>query len=166
MLGKGKDNYKYRHGMAKTYLYRRWVGMRRRCYLKSEREYERYGGRGIKVCEEWKNDFIPFMEWALSNGYDEKLTLDRIDTNGDYEPNNCRWVSRKEQNNNKSDNVKLTLNGVTRNMVEWSEITGINYQTLQGRVRRGWNDEDVLTKPVNKNYSHRTKHISGKEQSE
>ena len=137
--------------------------MRQRCYLPTSTEYNKYGGRGIRVCDEWNNDFIPFMEWALSNGYEKGLTLDRIDVNGNYEPTNCRWITHREQQNNKTDNVLLTLDGITHNLREWSEITGTNYQTLQGRVRRGWSDEDVLTKPINKRYSHRVKHISGKE---
>ena len=155
MLGKGKDHYKYRHGMAKTTLYRRWVNMRQRCYLPSSHEYEKYGGRGIRVCDEWNNDFIPFMEWAFANGYDNGLTLDRINVNGNYEPDNCRWITHREQQNNRTDNVLLTLNGTTHNMREWSEILGICYQTLQNRKIKGWSDEDILTKPV--------KHISGKE---
>ena len=140
-----------KHGMAGTRLYRAWTNMRNRCNRKADKEYKHYGGRGIKVCEEWQNDFETFKEWALSNGYDDTLTLDRIDTNGNYEPNNCRWVTRKEQNNNMTSNVVLT---VTHNLTEWSEITGISYSTLQGRIRRGWKTDDVLFKPINKEYSH------------
>ena len=162
MLGKGKDHYKYRHGMAKTTLYRRWVNMRQRCYLVSSHEYKQYGGRGIRVCDEWNNDFVPFMEWALANGYEKGLTLDRIDVNGNYEPSNCRWITLREQQNNKTDNVLLTFNGITHNMREWSEITGISYPTLQGRKKRGWSDEDSLTIPVGSTRKY-SKHISRKE---
>ena len=143
MLGKGKEHYKYRHGMAKTPLYRRWVNMRQRCNLTSSHEYKQYGGRGIKVCEEWNNDFIPFMEWALANGYEKGLTLDRINVDGNYEPTNCRWITIKEQQNNRTDSVFLTLNGETHNMMEWSKILGVCYQTLQNRKRKGWSDERI-----------------------
>lgn len=144
-----------KHGMAGTRLYRAWTNMRNRCNRKADKEYKHYGGRGIKVCEEWKNDFETFKEWALSNGYYDNLTLDRIDTNGNYEPNNCRWITRKAQNNNMTTNVRLTYNGITHNLSEWSEITGISYPTIQGRVRRGWKTEDILFKPTDKRYSHK-----------
>ena len=150
------------HGMAKTRLYKTWVNMRNRCNRPTERGYKNYGGRGIKVCVEWQNSFIPFMEWALSNGYDDTLTIDRIDVNGNYEPNNCRWVTQKEQNNNMTSNVRLTHKGITHNLTEWSKITGISYPTLQGRIRRGWKTEDILFKPINKRYSH-SKHMKGEQ---
>lgn len=143
-----------KHGMARTRLYRAWTNMRNRCNRPAEREYKNYGGRGIKVCDEWQNNFEPFMEWALSNGYDDTLTIDRIDVDGNYEPSNCRWITRKEQNNNMTSNVRLTHNGITRNLKEWSMITGISYPTLQGRIRRGWKTEDILFKPIDKRYSH------------
>lgn len=139
--------YKW-HKMTHTRLYGIWVNMRNRCNLKNDASYKHYGGRGIKVCEEWQNKFEPFMEWALSHGYDDFLTIDRIDVNGNYEPSNCRWITRKEQNNNMTSNVRLTYNGVTHNLTEWSQITGIKYPTLQGRIRRGWKVEDVLFRPI------------------
>lgn len=143
-----------KHGMARTRLYRSWTNMRNRCNREKDREYKHYGGKGIKVCDEWKNDFKPFMEWALSNGYNDTLTIDRINVDGNYEPDNCRWITRKEQNNNMTSNVRLTHNGITHNLKEWSVITGISYPTLQGRIRRGWKTEDILFKPIDKRYSH------------
>ena len=146
--------FETKHGMSKTRLYRAWTNMRDRCNRKNDKEYKHYGGKGIKVCDEWQNNFEAFMKWALSNGYDDTLTIDRIDTSGNYEPQNCRWITRKEQNNNMTSNVRLTHNGATHNLSEWSEITGIKYPTLQGRVKRGWKTEDILLQPVDKRYSH------------
>ena len=137
-----------KHGMARTRLYKAWTNMRNRCNWEKDREYQHYGGRGITVCDEWQNSFEPFMKWALSHGYNDTLTIDRINVDGNYEPDNCRWITRKEQNNNMTSNVRLTYKGVTHNLTEWSQITGIKYQTLQGRIRRGWKVEDVLFRPI------------------
>lgn len=143
-----------KHGMARTRLYKAWTNMRNRCNREKDREYKHYGGKGIKVCDEWQNSFEPFMKWALSHGYNDTLTIDRINVDGNYEPDNCRWITRKEQNNNMTSNVQLTHNGITHNLKEWSMITGISYPTLQGRIRRGWKTEDILFKPIDKRYSH------------
>lgn len=143
--------FKPKHGMAKTRLYKAWTNMRNRCNLIKDKEYQNYGGRGIKVCDEWQNSFETFMEWAMSHGYDNTLTIDRINVDGNYEPSNCRWITRQEQNNNRTINVNLTHNGVTHTLREWSVITGMNYSTLQGRVRRGWKTEDILFRPVSHN---------------
>lgn len=148
-----------KHGGAKRKneerLYSIWRSMKRRCANKNDMNY---GGRGISVCDEWQ-DYQTFKEWAYNNGYDDKAdkgqcTIDRINNDGNYEPSNCRWITRKEQNNNMTSNVRLTHNRVTHNLTEWSKITGISYPTLQGRVRRGWKTEDILFKPINKRYSH------------
>lgn len=140
-----------KHGLSRTRIYRIWKNMRDRCYLLSANEYKNYGGKGIKVCEEWndkKTGLISFAEWAYSNGYDENLTIDRINVNGDYEPSNCRWLTRQEQNNNTSRNINITYNGETHNIKEWSKILGVSDKTLTGRIRRGWKLEDVITIPV------------------
>lgn len=121
-----------------------WDAMKQRCYNKNNEAYSRYGGRGILVCEEWRNDSHAFREWAVSHGYRDDLTLDRVDVNGNYCPENCRWVTRKEQNNNRRDNHKLTLNGRTQSLPEWAEELGLTYGGLYSRLRRGWPIEKVL----------------------
>jgi hypothetical protein len=120
--------------------------MKARCYKPTSARYYTHGARGIKVCDEWLS-FEGFIKWALSNGYQENLTIDRINNDGNYEPSNCRWATPKEQANNRRTNHLLTYKGETHTTKEWSEITGINYCTLIGRINRlGWSTEKTLNK--------------------
>lgn len=135
------------HGDTGTKLHRAWQNMRARCYRKSSREYENYGGRGITVCEEWMESYENFKEWALSSGYDENLTLDREDVNGNYCPENCRWITNKEQQNNKRNNVLYEYNGQTKTLAQWSDEIGICYKTLQKRIRN-WGVEKAFSTPL------------------
>ncbi len=139
-----KSESQITHGMTGTRIYRIWNDMRTRCYQKSHRSYDDYGGRGITVCEEWKNSSDSFIEWAFSSGYQENLTLDRIDTNGNYEPSNCRWVTRKEQCNNTRRNVFLEYKGKRKTVSQWAEELGIKDGTIRGRLNRGWSVERAL----------------------
>lgn len=121
-----------------------WVGMIGRCKYEKLPAYERYGGRGITVCDEWK-DYSVFKEWALNNGYKDDLTLDRIDSNGNYEPSNCRWADVYTQANNTRRNVRLTYNGETHTISEWSRITGITKSRLHYRYTHGFSIEKIFS---------------------
>lgn len=134
----------YKHGFTKTRLYNIWKSMRQRCKNPKCLNYKNYGGKGISVCNEW-DDFKVFSKWALKNGYTEELTLDRIDVKENYNPLNCRWVSYKIQENNKTSNRYLELNGEIHTLAEWSDITGIKIGTIHARLKRGWNVEKALT---------------------
>jgi len=103
-----------------------------------------YGGRGIKICDEW-DSYEAFRDWSLANGYEEGLSIDRIDNDGNYEPSNCRWVDAKTQGNNRRSNNNLTYNGDTHTIKEWSEITGINWSTIKERLKQGWTVERALS---------------------
>ena len=136
-----------KHGMWNTRLYREWVGMKQRCSPScSEQQYDRYYGRGIRVCEEWENDFSAFKEWALNNGYSDELSIDRIDNDGNYEPSNCRWVGEKEQSNNRSTSKFLTYNGETMTVAQWAEKLNMNRSTLYQSLRRGKTLEEIIKK--------------------
>lgn len=123
--------------------------MRDRCNIPSNHAYKNYGGRGIKVCDAWDNSFSTFENWAHSTGYSDELTIDRIDVDGDYSPENCRWATRKEQSNNKRNNCILTINGETKTLSEWSELSGISVSTIWARINvYGWDIKDAVFKPV------------------
>lgn len=136
------------HGMTGSRLYEEWKGIKYRCYNPKCSEYDRYGGRGITICPEWLNSFEAFRGWAIANGYQDNLTIDRIDNDGPYCPDNCQWITHKEQQNNKSTNRFITYNGETKTMSQWAEETGIPYGTLRMRLVKGWTVEDALTRPV------------------
>lgn len=131
------------HGHHKTRLYSIYMGMKSRCNYDNSSSYDRYRGRGISICEEWNNDFITFYDWANKNGYEEHLTLDRIDNDGNYEPSNCRWATVKEQNNNMSSNIVVTHNGKSQNITQWANELGIHPYTFGARLRKNL-DEDKL----------------------
>lgn len=132
-------------------LYMIWYDMNRRCSNPNRQNYIDYGGRGISVCSDWADDYDMFARWAMANGYNPKLTLDRIDCNGDYTPTNCRWASQRVQANNKRNNRMLTVStGETHTISEWSSISGINRHTIAQRIRNGWSVDEAVTKPARK----------------
>lgn len=125
-------------------LYNIWRGMKRRCYDSNQPGYKNYGARGILVCEDWYNSFEKFYYWAINNGYRNDLTIDRIDNNGNYTPNNCRWVSWEGQANNRRNNVNITLNGETHTLSEWCKLKGLSYYTVQERIKCGMSYNEAL----------------------
>ena len=125
--------------------------MKRRCYNPNYKFYSYYGARGIKMCDDWRNNFVSFQQWALSHDYADNLTLDRIDVNGDYEPLNCRWVTRKIQQNNNRRNRNFTINNETKTLAQWCEIYGVPHERTRNRViNKGWDILDALTTPPHK----------------
>lgn len=129
-------------------IYGIWRGMKARCYYPKHINYHRYGGRGITVCEEWRTNFQAFYNWAISHGYADDLTIDRIDNDGNYEPGNCRWATQQEQQHNKSTCIYITYNGKTMDIKQWSECLGIDYNTLHMRISNGWPVEKAFFHPV------------------
>ena len=150
-----KENTK--HNMSRTRLYGIYRSMKQRCYLKTSKAYKYYGGRGIKVCDEWRNDSSKFFEWALANGYKDGLSIDRVDVNGNYEPSNCRWTTAVVQANNQRTNRKLTYNGETHGIYEWERIMGLPHNLIGVRIREcGWSAEKAITTPVLRKKSQKT----------
>lgn len=135
---------KQTHGKSNTKLFAVWNAMKQRCYNPNNRSYKNYGGRGITVCQEWKEDFQTFYDWAIANGYKKGLEIDRIDVNGNYEPDNCRWTTSKKNNNNRRNNVKIKIGREEHTVAEWSEITGIPRSTILERFRSGKPLEEIL----------------------
>jgi hypothetical protein len=134
------------HGMSKdNRLYNIWCRMRQRCNTSTCNDYKDYGGRGIRVCNEW-NSFSAFNDWARSNGYKKNLSIDRIDSNGNYEPSNCRWATNKTQARNKRNNHFISFKGEKKTLSEWSHITGIDTSLIRYRLKQKWPLEKVLTK--------------------
>lgn len=120
-------------------------GMKSRCYNNNSVNYKYYGEKGVTICDEWLLSFENFFDWAINNGYNENLTIDRIDSEKEYSPDNCKWSTKKEQCYNRSMSVKLTLNGRTMYMTEWAEELGIDKKTLSWRYKNGWSDEEILS---------------------
>lgn len=141
--------FKPTHGQTETRLYYIWTSMKARCTNPRCKSFKHYGGRGIRVCEEWAQSFEAFQAWALPNGYTDNLTIDRIDNDKGYDPDNCRWVDRTTQSRNRRNNRFLTYNGETRTIGEWAEIVGIRNEVIWHRVvTHGWDIEKALLTPV------------------
>jgi hypothetical protein len=122
--------------------------MRYRCFKPTCTAYHKYGAKGISVCPEWDKSFETFRDWAMKNGYADSLTIDRIDPHGDYSPYNCRWVTQKVQQNNRSNNIYLTYKGQTNSLIEWEEITELKWRILYDRYYRGWDVDRIFEQPV------------------
>ena len=127
-------------------LHRIWNNMKQRCSNPNNDGYKYYGMRGVTVCKEWQ-EFKPFYIWAMNNGYEDNLTIDRIDVNGNYEPSNCRWANKYTQANNTRQNRYIMFKNTTHTLKEWSVLLNIPYGCLQQRLIRGWSIEKALTTP-------------------
>ena len=141
-------NYK-KHGLTYKRIYSIWASMKDRCLNPNNTHYDCYGGRGITVCNEWKNDVTVFYNWALTNGYADDLTIDRIDVNGNYEPLNCRWIGFKEQQTNRRNNIMVKYNNKIVCLKEVSKMSGIKWTTLFSRYKKGDRGE-YLFRPTGK----------------
>lgn len=131
------------HGESRTRLYRLWKDMRRRCGNSNRTDYELYGGRGIKVCDEW-NEYEVFRDWALQNGYKDQLSIERINFDGNYEPSNCEWIELKDQAKNTRQNVFIEIDGIKKTLTDWSKLYGLNFSTVWTRYRDGLRGKDLF----------------------
>lgn len=144
--------HKKTHGDTNTRLYNIWSTMKQRTSNPNTINYELYGGKGVRCCDDW-NSYEAFKEWALCNGYADGLTLDRIDSGGDYCPNNCRWADWYVQQNNRRNNHLITFNGETKTMSQWARAVGLSPKTLARRINdKHWSIEKALTTPLMKHY--------------
>lgn len=151
----GNKNPNYKHGLRHTRLFSIWSNMLTRCTNCNADSYKWYGAKGITVCDEWRNDFKSFYDWAMANGYSDNLTIDRIDNSKGYYPDNCHWSTEKTQANNRTSNHLITIGGVTKTLTEWCDIYSINYRTVQDRLKRGWTEYRALTTPVDHRFRKR-----------
>ena len=136
------------HGLGKPKTYSHWYNMKTRCFNKNNAKYKNYGGRGITVCDEWIS-FVNFHNWAINNGFEEGLTLERIDVNGNYCPENCTWIPMSQQAKNRRVNRMITYNGITDTIRGWTIRLGFKKETLRNRLNYyGWSVERALTEPL------------------
>lgn len=148
LIHNNKTNHPGRiHGMARSRLDNTLDNMIKRCENPKDKRWDRYGGRGISICHEWRTNRKSFYDWALANGYDPSLTIDRINVDGNYQPSNCRWVTASEQQNNTSRNRYLEWNGRRETVANWARELGVRNMALQHRVDRGWSVERIFTQP-------------------
>lgn len=154
---RGTINVKKRqekHGLSggrknKDPLYTKWCAMKSRCYDPKHNRYNTYGGKGIQVCDEWKNSFLAFHNWAIQNGYKIGLTIERIDNLKNYEPSNCKFITMREQSKNKTTNRPVTFRGETKLITEWAKDLGsdVNHSIISARLASGWDLEKAITTP-------------------
>lgn len=135
------------HGDCRSKLNKVWRNMKDRCYNPNNKRYPHYGARGITVCEEWKNSYVAFKAWAIANGYKAGLSIDRVNNDGIYEPSNCKWSNSFEQNNNFSRNHFITYQGITKSICEWARMVNIHHNTLDYRIKKGWDIGKALNYP-------------------
>lgn len=134
------------HGKRRTRLYCIWKNMKQRCGNPNNTAYKDYGGRGISVCREWAEDFGAFYDWAMANGYDDDLQIDRIDNDAGYSPENCRWITQAGNLANTRRNILVEIRGEKHTIAEWARISGVNERTLHHRLRAGKRPEEAIIK--------------------
>lgn len=142
-----QEDRRCKHNHSHDRIYYCWQAMKDRCCNSNNKNYKNYGARGIKVCDEWKSDFMNFYDWAMKNNYKDNLTIDRIDVNGNYEPDNCRWTDMITQENNKTNNRIITYNNEKHTLMEWSKKLKCNYRSLRTRLERNWSIERAFNTP-------------------
>lgn len=144
--GKNKSKEKTKKDIKVDKLYRIWYGMKKRCEDPQNHAFHYYGGKGVRICNEWKGDngYDNFKTWAMNNGYSDKLSIDRINPNGDYSPDNCRWADSKTQMRNRTNNIHINFNGEMKVLSEVVEETGVKYGMLYSRIKKGMNVEDAI----------------------
>ena len=144
-------NNLYKNGLSNSRIYDIYNNMKQRCYNPNCKSYKHYGKRGIKICDEWKNNFISFYNWSMNNGYNDLLSIDRINVNGDYEPKNCRWIPFGQQMSNKTNTTILEYNGERKTLVQWASEYELKVCTLRTRINRGWSVERALNEKTHPN---------------
>lgn len=156
-----KETVSKQQGLSTTRLYRIYKLMLSRCYNKKDKSYKYYGLKGISIYDNWLDDFVNFYNWAMQNGYQDNLTIDRINPNGNYEPSNCKWITEKEQHYNRTDNLYFTINNQKKCLAELCEKYNMPYQTVRKRLKNGKDIINALTTPIDK--KKRNKLYKGKE---
>jgi hypothetical protein len=138
------------HGESKTRLHNMWENIKTRCNNPNSTNYSYYGYRGIKICDEWENDYMAFRDWALKNGYKDDLTIDRIDADGNYTPENCRFLTMEKQNNNRRSNEYIEVDGLRLTYAEWGKRLGAKQpsQVIYQRLKKGWTEREAVTIPL------------------
>jgi hypothetical protein len=132
------------HGLSKTRIHSIWRKMRDRCNNPNASNYSNYGGRGIIVSNSWNNNFMSFYEWAMSNGYDDHLSIERVDVNGNYEPTNCKWITMSEQSRNRRSTKYVVINETEKPLTEWAELYDLSYKTITTRWYRGIRGPELI----------------------
>lgn len=146
------EAYAATHHMTRTRLYFAWANMRNRCNREAVKSYKDYGARGINVCQDWNDSFESFRDWALENGYSDELTIERKDANKGYHPDNCCWVTKAEQANNRRSCIEIEYLGKTQNLMQWCNELGLNYKRVHNRMNKlGMTFEEAISAPVQKN---------------
>lgn len=142
------------HNQSHTKLYNVWNGMIQRCTNTNHKSFSDYGGRGITICEEWRS-FDNFQKWAWEHGYGEGVEIDRIDNNGNYRPENCRWITRIKNARNKSNNKIIVYNGESKTLSEWATYFGVNYKNLSRNLNKGYTLDEAILRERTSDKSHR-----------